>query len=145
MQIELLDKNCLPLYKNDGDACMDCRSRVDVEWQWEGGMKVAYVPLGFKVKVPRGYALKLYSRSGHGWKDNITLANSVGIIDSGYREEVQAKLIQHSVNIESPSKVNQYDRICQMALVEVPTIYLDVVDELDTTTRGGGFGSSGVK
>jgi len=145
MRIELLDKDCMPSYTHEHDACMDCRARVDVEWEVEGDVLVAYVPLGFKIAVPRGHAIKLYSRSGHGWKDNITLANSVGIIDHSFRGELQAKLIRVGVSTSSPESIKKGDRVCQMALEEMPHIYLDEIESLDSTNRGEGFGSSGLK
>jgi len=143
VKIQLIDENCKPAYHQKGDVCMDCRARTDIEWVWEKGLKVAYIPLGFKVKVPLGYALKLYSRSGQAWNYNITLANSVGIIDGSFREEVQVKLIHHSISVDTPPSIKQYDRVCQMALVEHPVIYLEEVDKLPRTNRGKGLGSSG--
>lgn len=145
MRIELLDKNCLPAYQQDGDGAMDCRARTDCEWVWENGIQVCYVPLGFKLDIPQEHVVKLYSRSGHGWKDNITLANSVGIIDSNFKHELQAKLIRVGITIGSPPSIEKYNRVCQMVLEESPRIYLKVVDIIEENDRTNGFGSSGVK
>ena len=144
MQIELISQHCLPRYAHPKDAAMDCVARTDCDWILEGGMQVAYVPLGFKIAVPNGHVLKLHSRSGHGWKHNITLANSVGLIDPNFRGEVQAKLIRQGISITSPEPIKMGDRVAQMTLEEVNKIYLDMVDSLSSTDRGSGFGSSGV-
>lgn len=144
MQIVLLDKKCKPKYAHDTDACMDCFSRLDVEWEREGNIDVAYVPLGFKASVPRNHMLQVFSRSGYGFKQNISLANSVGIIDSGFRGEVMVKLIRIGVSLDSPKAIKAGDKVCQIALVERPRIYLDVVDKLSGSDRGAnGFGSTG--
>jgi len=146
MKIELLDENCLPKYAHEGDAAMDVRASKDCEWEWESGVQVCYVPLGFRIETKNGCMLNLYSRSGHGWKHNITLANSVGVIDPSFRGEVHAKLIRVGVSMMEPPEIKQYDRVAQMVLTKLESIELDIVDNLDSTDRGAnGFGSSGVK
>ena len=144
MKIELLDKACMPRYAHVNDAAMDCIARTDVSWTTENNVQVAYVPLGFKISIPKNYVLLLFSRSGQAWKSNITLSNSVGVIDSGFTGEVQAKLIRQGVSMDGPMDINKGDRVCQMMLVELPRIYLDVVDKIENTDRSNGFGGSGV-
>ena len=142
MKIKLLDKNCKPTYAHDMDACMDCRAREDVEWKFNGHVFTAEVPLGFKIEVPRDYALLLFSRSGMGFKDLTTLSNSVGVIDCGFIGEVKIKLVSHK-GTSFPRPIKKGDRICQMMLVYRPKIYLNEVEELEPTQRGeGGFGST---
>jgi len=89
--------------------------------------------------------LLLFSRSGHGWKNNITLSNSVGVIDSNFRGEVKAKLIRIGVALSEPDEIKQYDRVCQAILIQRPKVYLKVVDKVSETDRSNGFGSSGVR
>ena len=146
MKIKVLDGGKLPIYKREGDSAMDCFSRTNAEWEYEDGIKVAYIYLGIKVHVPHGYGILLMSRSGHGWDDNITLANSVGLIDSNYRGELKAKLIKQSISLDNPPDIQIGDRVCQMALVEMPRIYWKQVDSLEDTGRGSnGLGSTGTK
>ena len=143
MKIELLDDKCLPAYSQDGDIGMDVRTRVDADWIWENGIQVCYLPLGFKINIPLGYGLFLYSRSGHGFKENIQLANSTGLIDQGFDHEVVVKLIKIGTSMIAPMQINKYDRVAQMVLKEIDRIYLKVVDKIDSSNRSEGFGSSG--
>lgn len=142
MKIKLLTPGCLPAYQSENDAAMDCRAAEYTEWYFDGTAYAAIVPLGFAVRVPKDHCLYLYSRSGHGFKHNITLANAVGIIDRSYRDELKVKLIQHGTTTKSPDPIQKSDRICQMILAEAPRIYLKEVD--DVGTGKSGFGSSGV-
>ncbi len=147
MKIELLNKKCLPQYESSGAGAMDCVASKDVEWEFNGTVHTAIVPLGFKVKVPTDHTLFIFSRSGMGFKHNISLANSVGVIDSDYRGEVMAKLIRHKISLESPEDIKQGDRVCQMILIETPKMYLTQVDNINDweTTRGErGMGSTGI-
>ena len=144
MNIELLEDGVLPQYAHQADACMDCFSREDVEWEYEHGVQTATMPLGFKIEIPRGYALLLFSRSGMGFRDNISLANSVGVIDCGFTGEVKVKLIKHSITMDCKEPIQKGDKVCQMALFRRPKIYLNKVDKLEPNERGvNGFGSTG--
>lgn len=83
----------------------------------------------------------IYSRSGHGFKHGVRLANAVGVIDSDYRGEVQVKLVNDG---GMPFYVNKGDRIAQAMLVPVQQFQLAEVEDLSETARGaGGFGSTG--
>ena len=146
MKIELLSRKCLPQYGSSGAGAMDCIASRDVEWEFDGSAHTAIVPLGFKVKVPTDHTLFIFSRSGMGFKQNISLANSVGVIDSDYRGEVMAKLIRHKLSLDAPIDIQQGDKVCQMILIETPKMYLTQVDNISDweTERGiGGFGSTG--
>ena len=105
------------------------------------------------VKVPTGIAVSaegaqehpfcylLFGRSGLGVKHGITLANSVGVIDSDYRGEIVAGLINTS---EKPYTIQPLDRIAQLVMMPIERMSFTIVDELDKTERGtGGFGSTG--
>ena len=85
--------------------------------------------------------LKVFSRSGHGFKSGIRLGNGTGIIDSGYRDSVKVKL--HNDGKE-PFTVRDGDRIAQALIQPVPLVTFEVVDELAESERGlGGLGSTG--
>lgn len=130
----------LPVYGSEHAACMDFSVPPGNSYTILPGER-ALIGTGWAVAVPDGYCLQLYSRSGHGAKLNVKLANSVGIIDSDYRGEVMACVYNggdKSVMFESG------DRFVQAMLVATPHIEMDVVDELPSTDRGaGGFGSTG--
>lgn len=98
------------------------------------------IPLGFQVEVPEGYELQVRARSGLASK-GVIMANGVGTIDSDYRGEVGAILINLSGMI---MPLNKGDRICQLKISEAKTIDWEIVDEIGNTERGeGGYGSSG--
>jgi dUTP pyrophosphatase len=83
----------------------------------------------------------IFSRSGHGFKNDVRLSNCVGVIDSDYRGEVQIKL---SNDGGDHFTINNDDRIAQAMLVKLPWVELIEVDELSETARGtNGFGSTG--
>ena len=84
----------------------------------------------------------VFSRSGHGFKNNVRLANCVGVIDSDYRGEVMVKLVYDGFT--SNLLVRNGDRIAQAMLVPAQQVTFEVVEELNTTERGTkGFGSTG--
>jgi dUTP pyrophosphatase len=141
MRIELVEGGELPRYGNDGDACVDFFAREDVEWTVTSGIHTALVPLGVKVKVPNGYGLFLFSRSGMGFNNNITLINSVGVIDKSYRNELMCKLVWQGVGFAFPQPITKGQRVCQGCIIETPRIYFDVVDDIGEGKAG--FGSSG--
>ena len=92
-------------------------------------------------EVPPGWVMKLYSRSGHGFKHGVRLANTTGIIDSDYRGHVP-------VMLTNDSGVAFYvafgDRVAQAMLERVEQVEFEPVDVLSETVRGaGGFGSTG--
>lgn len=141
MKIKLLNKSCEPSYAHSTDAAMDCKASKDCEWKYNGSVFTCEVPLGFKIEVPRDYALLLFSRSGMGFKELITLSNSVGVIDCGYLGEIKVKLISYKTRF--PKEIKKGDKVCQMMLVYRPKIYLEQVENLEPTDRGeNGFGST---
>ena len=132
----LTDTAKLPTYAHDGDACFDLYADdVNVT---SGGF---LCNTGLSVEVPPGYAMMIYSRSGHGFKNNMRLANCVGVLDSCYRGPVMVKLTCDR-QIQYVPKVG--DRIAQAMLIPVPVVTFEEVTELSDSERGdGGFGSSG--
>ena len=134
----LTDTAKLPTYAHDGDACFDLYAD-DVN-EICGGT-VFTCDTGLSVEVPPGYAMMIYSRSGHGFKNNMRLSNCVGVLDSGYRGPVMVKLTCDR-QIQYVPKVG--DRIAQAMLIPVPVVTFEEVTELSDSERGeGGFGSSG--
>ncbi len=101
----------------------------------------ALVPTGLAVAIPEGFAGFVQPRSGLAAKHGITIVNTPGLVDSGYRGELQVNLL----NTDSTEAfvVEPGMRIAQLVLVPVPHVELVVVDELDESERGArGFGSS---
>lgn len=130
----------LPVYGSEHAACMDFSVPPGNSYTILPGER-ALIGTGWAVAVPDGYCLQLYSRSGHGAKLNVKLANSVGIIDSDYRGEVMACVYNAG---DKSALFLPGDRFVQAMLVATPRIEMDVVSELPVSTRGaGGFGSTG--
>lgn len=135
----------LPTYATSGSACFDLYAVSDIPRELYQGTSVT-VPTGLIFDIPEGYVLMIYSRSGHGFKHDVRLANCVGIIDSDFRGELMVKLTRD----ESPgSWLNQFsieqgDRVAQAMLMPVDRPALMEVDEVEATVRSmGGFGSTG--
>lgn len=128
----------IPVYATDGSACFDLTA---CEITVFGSGKSAEIDTGLAFEIPQGWALELYSRSGHGFKKGWRLANGTGIIDWDYRGNVIIKLVSDREPIEG---IKVGDRIAQGKLVPSPRVDFVVVDELSKTERGvGGFGSTG--
>ena len=142
IKIQLLDgcSDLMPAKAHEDDAAYDLRSRVDLELPV--GRSVL-IPAGFRMELPVGYEAQVRPRSGLALKHNITLTNSPGTIDAGYRGEVGVIVFNHGPEVFA---VRRGDRIAQMVIAQLPQIELETTDELSDTLRGeGGFGSSGKK
>ena len=138
LKIKLEDGVEAPKYAHDGDAGLDLRITEDV-WLRPGERKM--VPTGVRVAIPEGYVGLCFPRSGLASKHGISLSNSVGVIDSGYRGVIGATLINHD---KKPHMLYKGERVCQLVIVPFVACELEIVEELDETERGeGGFGSSG--
>ena len=136
LKIKQIGNGILPIYKRDGDACLDCCSRKQVLVM---AGKRATVPLGFALEIPMGYEALVRPRSGLS-KDGIDIA--LGTVDCNYRGEVMACVINNS---EEDFQIESGNRICQLAIREVPKVSLEVVANLSETERGeNGFGSTGL-
>ncbi len=98
---------------------------------------------GLAVDIPDGYCMKLYSRSGHGARHGVRLANCVGVIDSDYRGEIMVVITND--DIDRGYKLQAGERIVQACIERVEPVTFTEVDELAVSQRGaGGFGSTGV-
>ena len=101
------------------------------------------VGTGIAAEIPVGYELQVRSRSGLAAKNGVFVLNSPGTVDSDYRGEI--KVILHNAGPHH-FHIDPGDRIAQLVPAQLPTVVVEVVDELTETQRGaGGFGSTGVK
>jgi len=104
--------------------------------------KRALVPSGFIFEIPEGYEAQIRPRSGLAFKHGITCLNSPGTIDSDYRGEVNALLVNLG---EEPFEITRGMRIAQMVIAPVTQVRVAEITEVSETARGaGGFGSTGV-
>lgn len=126
----------MPTYATPGAACFDLYSARKVMVRAEDMQSVG---TGIAVEVPEGYALMLYSRSGHGVK-RVSLANSVGVIDSDYRGEIKA-LIKNDGFFAM--EIHPGDRIAQGMIIPVNQVIFEEGELSDTERGTGGFGSTG--
>jgi dUTP pyrophosphatase len=100
------------------------------------------IPTGVQIALPEGYEAQLRPRSGLAVEHGVTVLNAPGTIDSDYRGEGKALLVNHG---GQPFEITRGMRIAQLVVAPVVRATLVEVDELDETTRGaGGFGSTGL-
>ncbi len=131
----------MPERAHAGDAGYDLRSVEEVELP-PGGR--ALVRTGISVAIPAGYAGLVLPRSGLAVRHGISLVNTPGLIDSGYRGEIQVPLINH--DRRETFRVEVGIRIAQLVLVQAATALFTEVELLESSSDGrgeGGFGSSG--
>ena len=130
----------MPSYKTNGASGMDLMAFIDKPIELKPG-KSCLVPTGLSVAFSKEYEIQIRPRSGLAAKNNITVLNTPGTIDSDYRGELKVILFNHG---ENEFVVNCDDRIAQMVLTPVLKIEFEEVNELPETIRGsGGFGSTG--
>lgn len=128
----------IPNAAKAGDVAFDLYSVIDYEIK--PGERYA-VPTGIAVEIPVGYEGQVRPRSGLALKEGITVLNTPGTIDSGYRGEVKTIMINQG---DAPFQITKGMRISQLAIRPVPDVEFIEVDELSDTDRGeGGFGSTG--
>jgi dUTP pyrophosphatase len=140
LRLKLLDPDLPPpSYAHAGDAGLDLRAAKDVELK--PGSR-ALVPTGVAIALPPGYAGLVLPRSGRALKEGLGLANSPGLIDSGYRGELKVVLV--NLDFDTPIHVSRGDKIAQLVVQKVEHAVVEVSEELSGSERGpGGFGSSG--
>jgi len=130
----------LPQYAKPGDAGADIVSRIDITL---APGERALVPTGIAIALPDGYVALVHPRSGLAIKHGVTMVNSPGTVDAGYRGELQIILINHDRS-ESIS-FKRGDRIAQLVIQQVERAEFVEVSDLPGSGRGkGGFGSTGV-
>jgi dUTP pyrophosphatase len=132
----------VPGYARPGDAGADLVARTDAVLSSGGGRAV--VPTGVAVAIPEGYAGLVLPRSVLAVRHGVTCLNAPGLVDSGYRGELQVVLVNHDP--EQDYAVSRGDRIAQLVLVRVEEAAFELVreDDLGQSERGhGGFGHTG--
>jgi dUTP pyrophosphatase len=139
--IKKLDPNVvLPAYKTNGASGMDLMAFIDKP------IKIApnssyLVPTGLSMAFSEDYEVQIRPRSGLAAKNNITVLNTPGTIDSDYRGEIKVILFNHG---KEDFLINNKDRVAQMVLTPVIKMEFEETDNLPGTLRGeDGFGSTG--
>lgn len=135
----LVPEATLPAYAHPGDAGMDLCSAADIEVPPRSR---ALVPTGLAMELPAGCEGQVRPRSGLALKRGITVLNTPGTIDEGYRGEIGVILFNTS---DEPFAVKKGDRIAQLVIAPVLRAEIAETSETGATARGeGGFGSTGV-
>jgi dUTP pyrophosphatase len=136
---KLSEKAVIPTYAKSGDAGMDLVATSIIS---ETDTQITY-GIGLALEIPFGFVGLIFPRSSVR-KTRLMLSNCVGVVDSGYRGELQATFnkVNHNSIAENDYKVG--DRIAQIMIIPHPPIEFEEADELSDTERGdGGFGSTG--
>lgn len=127
-----------PRHAHEGDGGVDLRARESVVV--DPGTRFA-MPTGVAVAVPEGFAGLVTPRSGLAARHGVTVLNAPGLVDAGYRGEIEVILANLG---DEPYRVERGDRIAQLVVVPVAVQEYEIVDTLPDSDRGeGGFGSTG--
>ena len=139
--IKKLDSSVeLPTYKTNGASGMDLMAFINEPITLKP-KNSCLVPTGISVAFPNEFEIQIRPRSGLAAKNNISVLNTPGTIDSDYRGEIKVILYNHG---NTDFLINNKDRIAQMILTPVIKMNLEETDTLPETVRGeGGFGSTG--
>lgn len=130
----------LPTYARSGDAGLDLLAREAATVAPGGGR--ALVPTGIAFAIPDGYAGFVQPRSGLALRHGVTVLNSPGLIDAGYRDELKVLLV--NLDPHDAFEVQRGDRIAQLVVQAVGRVVWEMVDTLTDSERGvGGFGHTG--
>jgi dUTP pyrophosphatase len=129
----------LPAYAKPGDAGIDLFARIDTVLDAGGGRML--VPTGIAVAIPAGHGGFVLPRSGLALRHGVTLVNTPGLIDAGYRDEVRILMI--NTDPVHAYEVHRGDRIAQLVVLPVEPVTWQEVDALEGVNRGGGFGHTG--
>lgn len=131
----------LPSYAKQGDAGMDVKTTIQQPITLQPLERYLF-PTGLCANIPEGYEIQVRPRSGLALKYGITVLNTPGTIDSGYKDEIKVILVNLS---NTPYTVEPGERIAQFVVGKlVEDVDSVEVSEIDTTNdRGGGFGHSG--
>ena len=139
--VKKLDSNVkLPVYKTSGASGMDLMAFIKESINIKSKTS-ALIPTGISVAFSKDYEIQIRPRSGLAAKNNISVLNTPGTIDSDYRGEIKVIIYNHGNN---DFTINNGDRIAQMILAPVVKMELEETNDLPETIRGqGGFGSTG--
>jgi dUTP pyrophosphatase len=131
----------LPKYETSGSAGMDLVAAIENDIILKTH-EVKLIKTGIAIALEKGYEAQIRPRSGLALKNGITVLNSPGTIDSDYRGEICVILINHAQN---DFVISRGMRIAQMVIAKYEQAKIEIVENLDETSRGqGGFGSTGV-
>ena len=141
MKVKIVNKSAYPTpsYATEKSAGMDLKADIK-EPITLGPLERAMVPTGIYIALPDGTEAQVRPRSGLAAKFGISVLNAPGTIDADYRNGWGVILMNLG---QEPFMVKQGDRIAQGVLAKVEQIEWEEVEELDSTERGGGFGSTG--
>jgi len=129
----------LPIYAKAGDAGADLTTRID--FTINPGERML-VPTGISIALPNGYVALVHPRSGLAIKHGISMVNTPGTVDAGYRGELQVILINH--DLTQPVSFKKGDRIAQLVIQKVERAdFVEVSDLPGSDRSSGGFGSTG--
>ena len=129
----------LPSYARTGDAGADLMTTVDVTL---GPGERVLVPTGIAVALPPGHVALVHPRSGLAVRHGLSIVNTPGTVDAGYRGEISVLLINHDRDV--PIVLRRGDRIAQLVIQRVERAVFTEVDRLPDSDRGaGGYGSTG--
>lgn len=130
----------LPIYATEGAACFDLHAHRIID----ATEKTKTIGTGLSFEVPKDNVMLVFSRSGHGFKGNVRLANCVGVIDEDYRGEVMVKMTKDQEG-EWPS-LHKGERVAQAMILPVKQVRFVLAKTLSETERGdGGFGHTDQK
>lgn len=135
------DPELIPEYGTELAAGADVKADIQEELMILPG-EFACIPTGLRFEIPPGYEIQVRPRSGHAFKNQVTVLNSPGTIDADYRGELKVMLINHG---KKPFKITRKMRIAQIVLAPVVrATFVQKEEELSMTKRGeGGFGHTG--
>ncbi len=130
----------MPKKAHHDDAAYDVRARIDLDLPPNETM---LIPTGLSLELPIGYEAQIRPRSGLALKHSLTIVNSPGTIDAGYRGEIGIIIMNIGKTVYN---VKRGERIAQMVINKLPEVELIQVENLSKSNRGaGGFGSTGTK
>jgi dUTP pyrophosphatase len=137
--LKLTDLAILPKYEHPDDSGLDLFAIEELEIA-SGESQLVHT--GISIQLPQGTEAQIRPRSGLALKHQITVLNTPGTVDEGYRGEIGVILINHGVH---SFRVTKGMKIAQMVITPVIHVEVEEVDELSNTSRGvGGFGSTGI-
>ena len=144
MKVKIINqsKHALPEYETLHSAGMDLRANIDTPITLKP-LERALIPTGLFIELPVGFEAQIRPRSGLAIIHGISLVNAPGTIDSDYRGEIKAVVINLS---DTPFVINDGERICQMVIARYERVEWTPTEQLTETVRGaGGFGHTGAK
>lgn len=129
-------------YATEYSAGLDLRACIDTPDLEIGPGEKAAIPAGVSIEIREpSVAAYVFSRSGLGTKDGLTVSQGVGVIDPDYRGEIKVSLLNTS---DQTRRITRGQRIAQLAFMPIFQAVINPVEELGSTDRGaGGFGSTG--